>query len=254
MKHLRSRGFAMPASPPPDRRGPDRGREGKPPGTPLPRPGRPCRKWRTGPAAGWGRSPLAGRLCGAAFESGARGRRAGRRFAAAAALAGALLALPANAIEPAPPGLAGDGCDPGVAAAMETAAVEGIRRDAAIIRNPVGGIGDPGSLFDFTCLDRLLDGGTLDIHFSVGGLISGILGAIQGRICDAARRIFAGGVGRPIEMALLRSGLPRLPGLDVGYGRGGGGGVRIAPPGHGGVRPDVWGGRRLEDMLRERTR
>ncbi|MCY4590028.1 MAG: hypothetical protein OXE86_05565 [Alphaproteobacteria bacterium] len=135
-----------------------------------------------------------------------RGGRRGSRAAAAAAMILCLLWLP---LAPAA-GQDAPGCDPAMARAMEQAAVRGIRRDAAIIRAPDGGIGEPRSLFDYSCFDRFVDPGALDVHVSIDTVLAGILKSLNDTACQLARRVLDAHLAAPVDARVLRHVLPGL--------------------------------------------
>ena len=107
----------------------------------------------------------------------------------------------------------GAGCDPAIARAMEQAAVRGIRRDVAIIRAPDGGIGEPRSMFDYSCFDRFVDPGALDVHVRIDDLLAGILRSLTDTVCQLARRVYGESLAAPVDASLLNRSLPVLPGL-----------------------------------------
>ncbi len=114
--------------------------------------------------------------------------------------------------------LAGPDCAPEVAEALNAAAVVGVRRDIATIRSDVTGIRQPQRLADFTCLDRLLDFGQLDVHADIDGLLDRILGTITNRVCNAAAHMHAEMISQPVSSTLYDQ-FARLPGATVS-GRG----------------------------------
>ncbi len=106
-------------------------------------------------------------------------------------------------------------CSPVVFEALEQAGQRGVTEAAAIIRNPVSGIRQPDSIFDFSCIEDLFQFPDINILFDPNRIINGILRAVQDKVCEVAELKYAEHIGRPLDDLIFSRDIPRLPGLDV---------------------------------------
>lgn len=121
---------------------------------------------------------------------------------AAAAVAAALLALPAAS---------SDDCDPDVERALAENAERGAMDDLVILRHPEHGVRDPESILEFSCIERMFDYRTANILFDPGD----VLGLLRREVCAIAREAYGRYVGRALDASVFARDLPRLPGLRV---------------------------------------
>ena len=116
-----------------------------------------------------------------------------------------------GAQEPPPPDPA---CPPAVATALEDAAASGAEGEFLVIRDPAGGIRDPMSILDFSCIDRLFNYSLYNIFFDPGRAMRDILGLANRAVCRIAREAYREAIGRPMTPSFIRD-IRQLPGVSV---------------------------------------
>ena len=125
--------------------------------------------------------------------------------------AGAALALAGGPVAGDPT----DGCPTEVRQAMTSWGRDGVHRAAAVIRSEATGIGEPESVFDFSCLTDLFRFPGLHVFIDPTAVINAILRAIQNFVCDVGDRLFRENIDRPIQEMVFWDDLPYVPGVDV---------------------------------------
>lgn len=108
-----------------------------------------------------------------------------------------------------------DGCPAEVREAMTSWGRDGVHRAAAVIRSEETGIGEPESVFDFSCLTDLFRFPGLNVFIDPGAVINAILRAMQDFVCQSGRRLYREEVDQPIQEMVFWDEVPYVPGVDV---------------------------------------
>lgn len=108
-----------------------------------------------------------------------------------------------------------DGCPVEVREAMTSWGQDGVHRAAAVIRSEETGIGEPESVFDFSCLTDLFRFPGLGVWIDPTAVLNAILRAMQDFVCSSGRRLYRQNVDQPIREMVFWDDLPHVPGVDV---------------------------------------
>lgn len=108
-----------------------------------------------------------------------------------------------------------DGCPAEVRSAMTSWGRDGVHRAAAVIRSEETGIGEPESVFDFSCLTDLFRFPGLHVFIDPGAVINAILRAMQDFVCQTGKGLYREKVDQPIQEMVFWDEVPYVPGVDV---------------------------------------